>query len=664
MRHRKGLRMCGIAGFCDPGRLIDRRDWSRILSVMGDAVGHRGPDGNGQWVSDELGIGLCHRRLAIIDLSDRALQPMASHDGRFVVSFNGEIYNHRQLRQQLSGTLWRTDSDTETLVECISRYGVSETVEKIRGMFAIAAVDLKLHKLHLIRDRLGEKPLAYGLCKGTANRGVVIFASQVNAIATHPLFDASVNQRSLRAFALHGYVGGQETIWNSVYRVLPGEHISFDITERGCDASEKKSYWSAETFLPSAYCGERIGETAMQDEFRGLLRDAVESQIISDVPLGAFLSGGIDSSLVTAELRQLTTGPLHTFSVGFTDPRYDESSQARAVAKALGTTHHEIIFQDADALGVVESLGAVYDEPFADSSQIPMVKLAQYAREYVTVALSGDGGDELFGGYERYRLAQRLWRLLEMLPGGVRRGVTEVENSTIMRQFLSFEKHRNVPSLVRSVLRQLRRALPHVGSPTREALYRQIMTSAKCEALVENVDAVPHQEEVRYSEQFLKQMMATDIHEYLPGDILVKVDRAAMATGLETRVPLLDRNLVQWALGLQARVLRGRQGGKMPLRKLLAERLPAELMRHPKKGFGVPLDSWLRGPLREWAESKLTIDSLARAGAFSPQRVRRAWSEHLSGQSNWQTEIWRVLMYQQWHERNSVVVTRGKSAAA
>lgn len=656
--------MCGIAGFCDPGRIIDQRDWSRILSRMGDAVEHRGPDGSGTWVSDDLGVALCHRRLAIIDLSDRARQPMESHDGRFVVSFNGEIYNHRELRRQLTSKSWRTESDTETLVECIAHYGLRKAIEKLRGMFAIAVIDLKQHKIHLIRDRLGEKPLSYGLYKGTAGRTSVIFGSQVDAIARHPLFEASVKPRSLRAFALHGYIGGQETIWHNVYKVLPGERVSFDLTERGCEESGREFYWGAVDFLSGSSPRGRIGDAAVQVELRRLLRSAVESQMISDVPLGAFLSGGIDSSLVTTELRQLTTGPLHTFSVGFADPRYDESSQARAVAKALGTTHHEITFQDADALGVVESLGAVYDEPFADSSQIPMVRLAQYAREYVTVALSGDGGDELFGGYERYRLVQRYWAILQMLPMSVRRGLTEFGKSSIMRGLYGLQQHPSVPASVGSALRWLKRAMPHVGSATGESLYRQIMTSAKCEALVQDVDAMPVQEETRYADEFLKQMMATDINEYLPGDILVKVDRAAMATGLETRVPLLDRNLVQWALGLPSRALRARQGGKEPLRKLLAERLPVQLMRHPKKGFGVPLDSWLRGPLREWAESKLTVESLVRTEAFSPERVRRAWHEHLSGQSNRQTEIWRVLMYQQWHEKNGGVKHRDEAVAA
>ena len=644
--------------------MLSQIHWPRTLRGMGEAIEHRGPDGNGTWVSDELGAGLCHRRLAIIDLSDRALQPMASHNGRYVVSFNGEIYNHRELRQNLVSVTWRTDSDTETLVECFARYGIAESLGKVRGMFAIAAIDLKLRKLHLIRDRLGEKPLSYGLLKGTAGRSAVIFGSQVSAIAAHPLFKASVNSQSLRAFALHGYVNGHETIWNGVHKVRPGEHVCFEVAEGSCGEPEKQTYWRPQTFLSGSANGGRTSGVAVQNELRQLLRDAVRSQTIADVPLGAFLSGGIDSSLVTAELREITPGSLHTFSVGFVDPRYDESSQARAVADVLGTTHHEIRFEDADALGVVESLGSVYDEPFADSSQIAMVKLARCAREYVTVALSGDGGDELFGGYERYRLVQRFWSLLNVLPFGVRRGVAAIQHTDIMGWLLSLGERSNVPLPMRSAFRWLRRALPHVGSRTREALYRQIMTSVKCEALLEGDDALPRQMETNYSDDFLRQMMTTDINEYLPGDILVKVDRAAMAIGLETRVPLLDKNLVQWALGLPSRVLQGPQGGKMPLRSLLAERLPAGLMKHPKKGFGVPLDSWLRGPLRDWAEAKLSVDSLVRSEAFSPQRVRRAWHEHLSGQSNRQTEIWRVLMYQQWHEKNGGVKRRDEAVAA
>ena len=656
--------MCGVAGFCDPGRIIDQTEWPQLLASMGNTLVHRGPDGAGSWISHEIGAGLVHRRLAILDLSERASQPMVSQDRRFIISFNGEIYNHEEIRRSLNGVVWQTRSDTESLVECFARCGVEETLKRIQGMFAIALVDQRERKLHLIRDRIGEKPLTYCLVRGQAGRTALVFASQVNTLATHPSFESSLSQRAVQSFALHGYVSGADTIYENSFKVRPGECLTFKVTPSGCQSPVRYAYWSPHAFLTSGDQHLVRRDESIHEQLRPLLRQAVQSQMISDVPLGAFLSGGIDSSIVTSELRNLTEGPLHTFSVGFADLRYDESSQARAVATFLGTTHHEIQFRESDALEVVQSLSAIYDEPFADSSQIPTVALAKYAREYVTVALSGDGGDELFGGYERYRLVQRFWSMLKWLPPIVRQSLGGMKHGSFSYWLDSLQKCETVPGALRRGLQWYQRAAPYLSCHSRETLYRQIITSTKCEALLETSLLGQEQDESKHSEDFLKQMMATDLHEYLPSDILVKVDRAAMATGLETRIPLLDKNLVQWSLGLPSQVLRAKEGGKMPLRNALAERLPAELMKHPKKGFGVPLDSWLRGPLRDWAESKLSVDSLVRSEAFSPERVRRVWQEHLSGQSNRQTEIWRVLMYQQWHEKNGGVNRWNEAVAA
>lgn len=609
--------MCGIAGFLSPAGL-DEAAARATLQRMTDRLRHRGPDDAGAWIDPDAGIALGHRRLAVIDLTTAGHQPMAADSGRYVLVYNGEIYNHAELRQALGERAWRGHSDTETLLAGIDAWGLRGTLQRAVGMFAIALWDRHERRLSLARDRIGEKPLYYGWQQGT-----LLFGSELKALRAHPSFAAGIDREALESMLRVGYVAAPRSIHAGIGKLPPGCIASFD-ADAGMGTREVNSYWSLEH---AALQGLRQPFAGTPDEavsrLDALLRQSLRGQMVADVPLGAFLSGGIDSSTVVALMQALSTRKVKTYTIGFDEQRYDESAHARAVARHLGTEHTEWIVRPPDALKVIPYLAQMYDEPLADSSQIPTALVAQLARRDVTVALTGDAGDELFCGYGRYPQALNGWRRLSRVPRPLRALARALLPSGKLREALAC---RDVDGFYRYLNRQWKGVDPLVlGRQDRD-------TPAPLPAGLDP----------------MARMMAADMDGYLPDDILVKVDRAAMAVSLESRVPLLDHRIVEFAWALPTPVKFRDGTGKWPLRQLLYRHVPRELVERPKMGFGVPVALWLRGPLRDWAEDLLDPGRLRREGHLDTAAVRREWQLHLSGRADRSYGLWSVLMFQAW----------------
>ena len=640
--------MCGIVGLFDNGLSGVKPQLEERALAMSDAIAHRGPDGSGVWSDPDAGIALAHRRLAIVDLTPSGAQPMASGDGRWVISYNGEIYNAAEMRRapELAGVAWRGTSDTEVILESVARRGLDRTLADMNGMFAIALWDRETRVLHLVRDRLGIKPLFY-----RAEGGAVLFASELKSLfaAGEQRFD--IDPSSVGSFLRFGHVPAPWSILRGVHKLMPGEVISFDAHGK----PSQRRYWSMRDIAQSGLAQPLdLSDADAEARLHELLADAVSRQMISDVPLGAFLSGGVDSSLISALMVAAGRGPVRTFSIGFPDFGFDESAHAAAVAKYLGTVHTELVITGQDALDVVPDLAAMYDEPFADSSQIPTHLVSKLTRAHVTVALSGDGGDEFFGGYNRYLLAQKLWGRLSLLPAGVRRlaahGIRAVPNG-VYDAIARSAPGGVLPGQFADKIKKFADILPLDADGIYLRLVSQYPDPAALTAgFAEHPLPFGPGSDLNAGGSLLRQMQLRDSITYLPDDILQKVDRASMAVALEARPPLLDHRVVEFAWRLPDRFHIRNGETKWLLRRVLDRYVPRELIERPKMGFGVPLADWLRGPLRDWAEDLLDERKLDSAYMNVPA-IRGLWLDHLSRRRNWAYALWNVLMFESWRRR-------------
>ncbi|WP_423141283.1 asparagine synthase (glutamine-hydrolyzing) [Parablastomonas sp. CN1-191] len=640
--------MCGFAGLFAPGGLsaADRA----ALPAMGLPIVHRGPDAGDTWSDDPAGIGFVHRRLAIIDLSPAGAQPMASASGRYVIAYNGEIYNYPAIRAELDAAgkapAWRGHSDTEVLLAAIEAWGIEGALARSAGMFAFALWDREARRLTLARDRLGEKPLYYGWQgEGAARR--LLFGSDLAALRAHPAFAAEIEPRAIAELCRKLYVPEPLSVYRGIAKLAPGTTVTIE----AASGAETIARWYDLVAVAAAarrdpFAGD---EQSAVDALDNVLGAAIERQMVSDVPLGAFLSGGIDSTTVVALMQRASPRPVKTFTIGFEDERFDEALHARKVAAHLGTEHHELRVAPADALAVIPQLAAIYSEPFADSSQIPTFLVSRMARAEVTVALSGDGGDEMFGGYNRHRYAQQTWPALSRIPRPLRSGAGRLIHAVSPA---AWERAlgRVSRGKVALVGDKLHKAADVLASGSVAELYGRLIAANPLvgELLRRSHSDAPPALGVTADWAPAETMMALDSLGYLPGDILVKVDRAAMAVSLETRVPFLDPGVVAfaWTLPIGMKIRGGET--KWPLRALLDRFVPRALMERPKMGFGLPLAEWLRGPLRDWAEDLLDPRALRDGGLFDAAAVQQLWQLHVSGARNVEHRLWPVLMTQAW----------------
>lgn len=637
--------MCGITGFLEFSQRHAHERQS-TLAAMTARLQHRGPDDVGYWMDASGTVALGHRRLSILDLSPNGHQPMESACGRYVLVYNGELYNFRTLRQKLEsvGRRFRGGSDTEVLLEAIAQWGISDALPHFQGMFALAVWDRRERCLTLARDAVGIKPLFFGW-----GRGCFLFASELKAIREHPSFVGEINRQALTQFLRHGYIPGPPSIYRNIFKLAPGCLLAVPL-ESAMQDRKPSTWWSLSQVVSQGAAEPFPGsaEEAVQALDRRL-RDAVRSQMISDVPLGALLSGGVDSSTVAALMQAESGRPIRTFTIGFDEPSHNEAGYARAVAEHLGTEHTECYVTATEARDVIPHLAQWYDEPFADSSQIPTALVAGIARQHVIVCLSGDGGDELFCGYDRYEEMQQRWRAISRWPRGFRSAAARVARSLASR-VPSAIACRKLSTLAEfACLRNPLEMYTRFNTHWRDAERLVVRDDRLSESTDESV-AIPES----ISDRFVETMMYLDARTYLPDDILVKVDRASMAVGLEVRVPLLDQRVVElaWRLPQDVKVRDGQS--KWVLRQVLDRYVPRHLTERPKMGFGVPIDTWLRGPLRDWAEELLSADRLRREGLLHPEPIRARWREHLSGRYNWQYLLWDVLMFQAWLDETAV----------
>lgn len=632
--------MCGITGFWQFEKTTVSHP-EKILEKMMGAIQTRGPDSCGSWSNEKQGIFLGHRRLSIQDLSPAGHQPMVSHSGRSVIIYNGEVYNPNELRQELiaEGVTFRGHSDTEVILEAIERWGIEKVLPRLIGMFAFALwMD---SKLYLVRDRLGIKPLYWGIMNDT-----LFFGSQPKSFFNHPAFKSEIDPTALVSYLQYGYVPAPQSIFKNIHKQKPGTYLMIDAQK-----SVKEFYfWNLKNFTGNPKMHPKSQQDVV-DQARKLLRDAVTKRMLADVPLGAFLSGGIDSSLVTAIMQEASDKPIQTFSIGFHDKSYNEAPYAKAIAQYLGTDHHELYVTEKEALDLIPEIPHWCDEPFADSSQIPTYLVSKLARKHVTVSLSGDGGDELFGGYSRYLFAKNMWDKIQLLPLWMR----SLGCNTI--QLLSPETWDSISTYLPKKL-----APSHLGdkayklanilkSPDGRALYQQLVS--QCHESCQLVNGTAEATSLPFNEaskidNFIEKMQFIDTITYLPDDILTKVDRASMAVSLEARVPLLDHRLVEfsWTLPMSYKIRGGTT--KWILREILNQYIPKKLTHRPKMGFGIPVGKWLLTDLRPWAEDLLDPQRMREEGYFNVALVQQRWQEHISGTRNWHSYLWPILMFQSW----------------
>lgn len=657
--------MCGLTGFLDPAAFTPCDAESRIRAMTA-CLQHRGPDAQNTWIGE--GIALGHRRLAILELSEAGAQPMESACGRYVIAFNGEIYNHADLRRELEGIgaapQWRGHSDTETLLAAIACRGLDETLRRAAGMFAIALWDRKERRLSLARDRMGEKPLYWGHAGRT-----LVFGSELKALRQHPDFPAEICRQALLQYLRFGYVPAPRSIHPGIWKLEPGCILEVAGTPsaplsqplRPGDSSGTVSirrYWSLDAVVEAGRQDVLADEAQALEALEATLSAAVARQMMADVPLGAFLSGGIDSSLIVALMQKQAGRPVRTFTIGFEQAAFNEAPHAAAVARHLGTDHSEMTVTEAETRQVIPLLPDLYDEPFADSSQIATYLVCRAARQHVTVALSGDAGDELFGGYNRYFWGPRIWRRMDQVPLPLRRGVAAGVAAVPIPAWdglAGLVGRLGGPAVARAGDKAHKLALRIPRVRTLDDLYRSLVTEwDDASAIVRGVGAEPASLLDDVLPQGLdpaSRMMVQDMRSYLPDDILCKVDRAAMGVRLETRVPFLDPDVLALSTRLPLHMKIRNNSGKWALRQVLYRHVPQQLIERPKAGFGIPVGEWIRGPLRDWAEDLLSEQRLSEGELLNPAQIRRTWAEHLSGRRDWTARLWIVLMLQAWQMR-------------
>jgi len=649
--------MCGIAGIM--GDVWPADTWKKYLTSMAETLSHRGPDDEGIWFDEKMGIGLAHRRLSIIDLSPEGHQPMFSETGRYVMVYNGEVYNFQSIRKELEplGHRFRGHSDTEVMLAAIEEWGVEKSLTRFNGMFAFAVWDRKESVLSLARDRIGIKPLYYGWIEGT-----FIFASEMKSIRRHPRFKNEISRDALALFLKHNYVPSPCSIYRDVYKLLPGCLMKVPVSgdEQVGPREKRMRYWSLEDAVRrGADCPFSGNDREAAEELDALISNSVRLRMIADVPLGAFLSGGIDSSVVVSLMQAQHTIPVQTFTIGFLEQGYNEAAHAKKIAGFLRTDHTELYVTPQQALDIIPLIPSLYDEPFSDSSQIPTFLVSQLARQKVTVSLSGDGGDELFGGYDRYSWGNVIGKAIGWSPLWLRRktaGFLLSVGPDYLDRILS-----PVVSVLPGIMGdgrmgdRLQKLARLLAKENAREIYLMLLSHWVEPSRIVKNSCEPSgyfQDDQMWSflDDLDHKMMYLDMVSYLPDDILTKVDRASMGVSLEARVPLLDYRVVEsaWSMPLKMKVRNGKR--KWLLRRILEQYLPKRFFERPKMGFGVPIDTWLRGPLRDWAESLLNEKRIVEEEFFWPGPIREKWDEHLSGRYNWQYHLWDVLMFQAWFD--------------
>ncbi len=647
--------MCGITGFLDTRRDRSDSELEARVTRMSDRIVHRGPDSSGTWVDESNGIALGFRRLAIVDLTPTGRQPMISSSGRFIMIFNGEVYNYGELREELtkSGITFRGTSDSEVMVEAIDAWGLVPAVKRFNGQFAFAIWDRRDRFLHLVRDRVGVKPLYYGWVGRS-----LLFGSELKCLRAYPEFAGEIDRNALALFTRHNYIPAPFSIFQNVYKQMPGTILSFPFDQPGY-VPEPIVFWSARKTVESGLADPFTGSfKEAKDQLDGLLRESVRLRMMADVPLGAFLSGGVDSSTIVALMQAESNIPVKTFTIGFLEDEYNEAEHARKVAKHLNTEHTEIIVTSEEARAVIPKLPVMYDEPFSDSSQIPTYLVSQLTRNFVTVSLSGDGGDELFAGYNRYFWGNDIWSKIGWMGTGVRK--TLGGSMRLLSPAAWDSLFRTIKPVIPNSLRvpqageKIKKISDVISVDSPERLYYRLVSHwKKPDELViggqEPRTPLTDSSEWPSVPDFTHWMMYMDLITYLPDDILAKVDRASMAVSLESRVPYLDDHRViefAWRLPLDMKIKNGQ--GKYILRQLLYDYVPKVLIERPKMGFGIPIDSWLRGPLQDWADDLLDSSRMREEGFFDPEEVQKMWQEHKSGTHDNQYYLWDILVFQEW----------------
>jgi asparagine synthase (glutamine-hydrolysing) len=636
--------MCGLTGFWGRQR-AGTHEMRAIALSMNNTLNHRGPDAGAVWVDMDSGIALAHRRLSILDLSDAGAQPMESFSGRYIIVFNGEIYNHLDLRRDLEkkGVLFRGRSDTETILAGVEIWGLNVTLQKINGMFAFALWDRLEKKLHCARDRLGKKPFYIGW----AGRSIV-FGSELKSIRAHPDFTARINNAALSVYMRQSAVASPDCIYEGVWTLPPGHRIS--IAPHECAAGDDLSramepYWSAIEVMQQSRANMRDGnDTDIITEFEELLTTCVKDRLMSDVPLGAFLSGGIDSSLIVALMKECSGTRVKTYTIGFKESGFDEAAHAKKIAQHIGTDHHELYVTAKDAMDVMPRLADMFDEPFADISCIPTYLVSKFARSGVTVALSGDGGDEMMGGYNRYMNAPKIRGYTRWMPGPARKLLAGFIKRVSVDQWNQYFPNRPQIGTL------MHKAASILAMTDEDEIYNRLISSGDTDFMLRPMPAkkLP---EMPQDLSFAERMMVWDAVSYLPDDILVKVDRASMAAGLECRAPLLDKRIFEYAWRLPERFKIRSGKGKWLLRQILKHHVPEELFDRPKQGFTMPVGVWLRGPLKEWANDLLQKNRLRDTGFLDANAVSKIWADHLAGRGDHAAQLWTVLMFESWRAK-------------